>query len=156
MNQEDRIIDMCFTENEIGILQKIGLKSPSAIEDNEKSNLLAKSKELLNSMGRRKGAHQTNGKEENVNLIDYIQDLLRIYIGILKKGDATSNGRYKLGAGGRFDTLRIQLPCLIRESRLRVLKNGVIVLDQNVDSDTVDILTKKFNSRRIIPIHQRI
>ena len=55
---------------------------------------------------------------------------------------------YKIGRGGSYGNLRIDLPQLMGQLNLVAHKNGSMVYDKIVDFDTIDLLTKRFNSRK--------
>ena len=55
---------------------------------------------------------------------------------------------YKIGQGGSYGNLTIDLPKLMGQLKLVAHKNGSKVYDKVVDFDTIDLLTKRFNSRK--------
>lgn len=142
------IVDMCFTKSEINKLQSYGLKSPSALDDHDKIDCLKIAKKVLHNLACQKGGLSTQGHDSKIKTVHKMQVLLRIYINIIKKGDTTSAGVHKLGYGGRFGLIRVQLPLLIRKKQLIVWKDGTIVMNTKVDDDTVTILTKRLNKNK--------
>ena len=91
-------------------------------------------------------------KRQRTYLKDYLSRLIHVkaapqYMGtgILsqRKGNA-----YKIGQGGSYGNLTIDLPKLIGQLKLVAHKNGSKVYDKVVDFDTIDLLTKRFNSRK--------
>ena len=61
---------------------------------------------------------------------------------------------YKIKSNGQYGGLMIDLPKLIGQLRLVASKNGEKVLDEQADFDTIDLLTKRFNSKRYSPVSQ--
>ena len=55
---------------------------------------------------------------------------------------------YKISSGGKYGNLIIDVPKLMRQSHLIATKNNEKVLDKKVDFDTIDLLTKRFNSKK--------
>ena len=55
---------------------------------------------------------------------------------------------YKIGQGGSYGNLTIDLPKLMGQLKLVAHKNGSKIYDKVVDFDTIDLLTKRFNSRK--------
>ena len=54
---------------------------------------------------------------------------------------------YKIGRGSSYGNLTIDLPKLLSQLKLIAHKNGSKVYDKVVDFDTIDLLSKRFNSR---------
>lgn len=55
---------------------------------------------------------------------------------------------YKVQNGGRYGNLVIDVPKLMGQLRLLAKKDGKPVMDQLVDFDTIDLLTKRYNSKK--------
>ena len=55
---------------------------------------------------------------------------------------------YKIGQGGSYGNLTIDLPKLMGQLKLVAHKNGSKVYDKVVDFESIDLLTKRFNSRK--------
>ena len=55
---------------------------------------------------------------------------------------------YKVQNGGQYGNLVIDVPKLIGQLRLLAKKDGKPVIDKLVDFDTIDLLTKRFNSKK--------
>ena len=55
---------------------------------------------------------------------------------------------YKVSSGGQYGNLIIDVPKLMGQLHLVAKKDGEKVLDQKVDFDTLDLLTKRFNSKK--------
>ena len=55
---------------------------------------------------------------------------------------------YKISSGGQYGNLIIDVPKLMGQLHLVAKKDGEKVLDKKVDFDTLDLLTKRFNSKK--------
>jgi len=55
---------------------------------------------------------------------------------------------YKISSGGKYGNLMIDVPKLMGQLHLVAKKDGNKVLDKKVDFDTIDLLTKRFNSKK--------
>ena len=55
---------------------------------------------------------------------------------------------YKISSGGKYGNLIIDVPKLMGHLHLIATKNNEKVLDKKVDFDTIDLLTKRFNSKK--------
>ena len=55
---------------------------------------------------------------------------------------------YKISSGGQYGNLIIDVPKLMGQLHLIAKKDGNKVLDKKVDFDTIDLLTKRFNSKK--------
>ena len=55
---------------------------------------------------------------------------------------------YKISSGGKYGNLMIDVPKLMGQLHLVAKKDGNKVLDKKVDFDTLDLLTKRFNSKK--------
>ena len=103
-----------------------------------------------------KNGYSKNGKEEQCDNIDFIVSILKTYRDILQPEQDQKGGRYKqnrrnaykIGAGGRYGDLVIHVPSLLFEHVLEAFKNGKQVMKKQVDGDTIDLLTKRFNSSK--------
>ena len=79
-------------------------------------------------------------------------------IGLIPEGLQTLTGKgiytqpkrnaYKISSGGQYGNLIIDIPRLMRQLHLVAKKDGNKVLDKKVDFDTIDLLTKRFNSKK--------
>ena len=56
--------------------------------------------------------------------------------------------RYKISSGGKYGNLIVDVPKLMGQLHLVAKKDGNKVLDKKVDFDTIDLLTKRFNSKK--------
>ena len=55
---------------------------------------------------------------------------------------------YKISSGGKYGNLIIDVPKLMGQLHLVAKKDGNKVIDKKVDFDTIDLLTKRFNSKK--------
>ena len=55
---------------------------------------------------------------------------------------------YKISSGGKYGNLIIDVPKLMGQLYLVAKKDGNKVLDKKVDFDTIDLLTKRLNSKK--------
>ena len=153
---EDELVDMCFKEGDLKILKQLELVKPSDIEDKDINTLLNKTIYWINRLGNMKKGHAKNGNEEQCDNIDFIVSILKTYRDILQPEKDQSGGRYKqnrrnaykIGAGGKYGNLVIHVPSLLFEHVLEAFKNGKQVMKKQVDGDTIDLLTKRFNTNR--------
>ena len=162
-------IDQGFNANEVNKLTKYGLYAPSdvlkaSIEgsldfDEYDSNIGKKLKDL----GREKGTlSKGKGKSKNADQIAEITKDIKLIqkyrsrIGIIPEGKETigkgytqpKRNAYKISSGGQYGNLIIDIPRLMGQLHLVANKNGNTVLDKKVDFDTIDLLTKRFNSKK--------
>lgn len=64
------------------------------------------------------------------------------------KGLHSKKNPYKVGKGGEFGTLKINIPQL-KTGKLQVMNgSGAVVMNKKVDLDTVDLLTKRIDNKR--------
>ena len=150
---DDELADLCFKLDEIKMLTEIGLPIPSQITESEKSNLFDKAQKLMEKLGGKKGIQMKRGNTGAVNLLDEILNLIRVYMGLLKPTKGQTGGRYrrnayKIGSGGEYGTLVIHLPGLFKHHILEAFKDGIKVMKQPIDQDTIDLLTKRFNGSK--------
>ena len=119
----------------------------------------------LNKLGGEKGnlSKSSKSKTKNKKRIDELTKdikLLQKYknrIQIIDEGKKTLVGKgytqpkrnaYKVSSGGRYGSLIIDVPKLMGQLHLVAKKDGNKVLDKKVDFDTIDLLTKRFNSKK--------
>ena len=55
---------------------------------------------------------------------------------------------YKISSGGQYGNLMIDIPKLMGQLHLVAKKDGTKMIDKKVDFDTLDLLTKRFNSKK--------
>ena len=102
------------------------------------------------------------GKIKNKDRIDEITEDIKLIqryrerISIIPEGiDTIGSGymqpkriAYKISSGGKYGNLIIDIPKLIGQLHLVATKDGNKILDKKVDFDTIDLLTKRFNSKK--------
>ena len=162
-------IDTGFDKDEIQKLMKYGLSPPSdvlkasidgSLDIDEYDNNLGKQ---LNKLGAKKGnLSKGKGKTKNKDKIDELtKDIMLIQkyrnrIKIIPEGKKTigtghtqpKRNAYKISSGGKYGNLIIDVPKLMGQLHLVAKKDGNKVLDKKVDFDTLDLLTKRFNSKK--------
>ena len=163
-------IDTGFDKDEIQKLMKYGLYPPSdvlkasingSLDIDEYDKNLGKK---LNTLGAQKGAlSKGKGKKKNADQIaELTKDInliqkYRARIKILPEGKKTIFGTgytqpkrnaYKISSGGKYGNLIIDVPKLMGQLHLVAKKDSNKVLDKKVDFDTIDLLTKRFNSKK--------
>ena len=151
----DELADMCFKLDEIKMLTEIGLPPPSQISESEKNTQYDKAEKLLVKIGGKKGHHVKKGNVNNIVILDNLMNLIRVYMGILKPKKDQTGGRYKqnrrnaykIGSGGEYGNLVIHLPSLFNLV-LEAYKDGKKVFEKEIDQDTIDLLTKRFNGSK--------
>lgn len=83
---------------------------------------------------------------------DYLDRLEHIKKSDKFKGEGIYNqpkrNAYKLQEDGGYGNLIIDMPKLIGQLHLSAFKNGQEVYNKKVDFDTIDLLTKRFNSKK--------
>ena len=163
-------IDAGFDKDEILKLTKYKLYPPSdvlkasvdgTLDINEYDANLGKK---IKNLGIRKGQLSTTKKNrlKNKGKIDALNEeikLLQKYrdrIKIIPEGKKTigtgytqpKRNAYKISSGGKYGNLIIDVPKLMGQLHLIATKNNEKVLDKKVDFDTLDLLTKRFNSKK--------
>ena len=162
-------VDKGFDKDEIQKLTKYELYPPSdvlkpsidgTLDIDEYDENLGKK---LNKLGAKKGnLSKGKGKTKNKDQIDETTkdiNLLQKYrnrIKIIPKGKKTigtgytqpKRNAYKISSGGQYGNLIIDIPKLMGQLHLVAKKDGEKVLDKKVDFDTLDLLTKRFNSKK--------
>ena len=163
-------IDAGFNVDEIKKLTEYNLFPPSQVLkasidgtldiDEYDENLGKKIKELGNQKG-----HLSTTKKNREKYFDQIQELTkeikllqkyRKRIKIIPEGKKTigtgytqpKRNAYKIQSGGQYGNLMIDIPKLMGQLHLVAKKDGEKVLDKKVDFDTLDLLTKRFNSKK--------
>ena len=163
-------VDKGFDKDEIQKLTKYELYPPSdvlkasidgTLDIDEYDKNLG---ELIKEIGRKKAHLSTTKKNraKNKDRIDEITKdikLLQKYknrIKIIPEGKKTigtgytqpKRNAYKISSGGKYGNLMIDIPKLMGQLHLVAKKDGEKVLDKKVDFDTLDLLTKRFNSKK--------
>ena len=172
MSNYESNLDKGFDDDEIEILMKHDIIPPSSLLKNIKEGkedfetyyeLIG---EDLKALGRRKGnLSKTNKlKQKNKDEIDMLTKEIKTLqkyrdrIIILPEGLKTLSGKglhtqpkrnaYKINQYGQYGGLMIDIPKLMAQLRLVATKDDQKVLDKKVDFDTIDLLTKRFNSKK--------
>ena len=162
-------MDDGFTTDEIQKLMKYGLYPPSdvlkasideSLDIDEYDNNLGKQ---LNKLGAKKGnLSKGKGKTKNKDKIDELTKDIKLIqkyrnrIKIIPEGKKTigtghtqpKRNAYKISSGGKYGNLIIDVPKLMGQLHLVAKKDSNKVLDEKVDFDTIDLLTKRFNSKK--------
>ena len=162
-------IDKDFTTNEIQKLIKYNLAPPSQIFKSYLDgylNMDEYNKEIgkqIKTLGSLKGSLSKNKKmkdknKEQINgLTEDIKLLQKYRIGIVKEGSKTigqgiytqkKRNAYKISQNGQYGGLVIDLPKLHGHLKVVAHKNGQKVYDKQADFDALDLLTKRFNSKK--------
>ena len=119
----------------------------------------------LKDLGRQKGSMSKTKKLRDINkeeIYDLDKDikLLQKYrkrIGLVEEGVKTigegiytqkKRNAYKISQRGQYGGLVIDLPKLYGHLKVVAHKNGQKVYDKQADFDTLDLLTKRFNSKK--------
>ena len=163
-----------FTEQKLALIQKYNwplpgnvfiesLKDPTILNE-----ILNKSGEMNKTLGREK-AHLSTTKTAKKNNKDKIDEYdkkiqtvqkYRKRLGIINEGQKTlkigkgiytqtKRNAYKINPeSGAYGNLTIDVPKLYGQLRLVAYQNKKKVYDKQVDFDTLDLLTKRFNSRK--------
>ena len=162
-------IDTGFDKDEIQKLMEYGLYPPSdvlkasidgSLDIDEYDNNLGKQ---LNKLGAKKGnLSKGKGKTKNKDKIDELTKDIKLIqkyrnrIKIIPEGKKTietghtqpKRNAYKISSGGKYGNLIIDVSKLMGQLHLVAKKDSNKVLDKKVDFDTIDLLTKRFNSKK--------
>jgi len=162
-------IDAGFDIDEIKKLTEYKLFPPSQVlqasidgtlDFDEYDEILGKK---LNKLGTKKGnLSKGKGKTKNKNEIDELTKDIKLIqkyrnrIKFIPEGKKTigtgytqpKRNAYKIQSGGQYGNLMIDVPKLMGQLHLVAKKDGEKVLDKKVDFDTLDLLTKRFNSKK--------
>ena len=139
----DSLVDKCFCKHDIDVLKGFGLTEPSKVNDVNAMHDTAE--KLLMKVGGIKGKAIQQHDKEISDDADYAMNLLRVYQNVLKPKKGRNN---KIGSCGEFGNLVIHLPCLLTYEQLKVFANGMKVMDEVVDQDTIDLLMKRLDKKR--------
>ena len=164
-------IDKGFTMNEIERLMSYSLAPPSQIFESHVKKIIDINDyekdigEQIKRLGIKKGSLSKNQKmrEKNQKQIDGLTEdikLLQKYkhrLSFIEEGAKTlgegiytqrKRNAYKISQGGQYGGLVIDLPKLFGHLKVVAHKNGQKVYDKQADFDTLDLLTKRFNSKK--------
>ena len=163
-----------FTQEELAFIQTQQLPLPADIflqtlkEPNYAKQILDKSGEMNKELGRKKAHLSTtkaNRKKNKDQIAEYDEgiEIIRKYrqrIGILEEGTKTlkvghgiyiqkKRNAYKINPNtGVYGNVTIDVPKLYGQLKLTAHKDGKKVYDKQVDFNTLDLLTKRFNSKK--------
>ena len=163
-------LDLGFSHEEMIKLTNRNLPPPSIILKSPLDNTINLNEflkdigEMTKELGRKKGQlSKTKSKTENKEAISDLSDeiaLLQKYrkrINIIEEGAKTvgtgvytqkKRNAYKISQNGQYGGLVIDLPKLYGHLKVVAHKNGQKVYDKQADFDTLDLLTKRFNSKK--------
>ena len=157
-------IDNNFDKNDKIILKNHKLAEPKFLTQLHPQKLKEEreqSIEIAKTIGRKKGMKKTSNEDKKSYDIELqtlkkyretITDLLNPYKYLLSsgKGIYTQKKRnaYKISQRGQYGGLVIDLPKLYGHLKVVAHKNGQKVYDKQADFDTLDLLTKRFNSKK--------
>ena len=163
-------LDLGFSSEEMIKLMNRNLPPPSIILKSHLDNtinlnqFLKEIGEMTKELGRKKGQlSKTKSKTKNKEAISDLSDeitLLQKYkkrINIIEEGAKTvgtgiytqkKRNAYKISQNGQYGGLVIDLPRLYGHLKVVAHKNGQKVYDKQADFDTLDLLTKRFNSKK--------
>ena len=57
---------------------------------------------------------------------------------------------------GKYVKLTIDVPQLVEKHRLLAKEAGVVLLDEKVDSDFIDLISKRYDKKRNTLIYQKL
>ena len=164
-------LDAGFDIDEIQKLMQYDLAPPSSVlqasmqGDIDIKDYDANIGKMLKKLGIKKGPlSKGQGKTKNKDKIDKIDEdikLLQKYrrrikiipegMKTIKKGSGYTQPKrnaYKISSSGKYGGLMIDIPKLMGQLRLVATKDKRKVMDKKVDFDTIDLLTKRFNSKK--------
>ena len=163
-----------FTQEELAFIQNKQLPLPADIflqtlkEPNYAEQIMDESGKINKKLGQKKAHLSTtkaNKKKNRVQIAEYDKeiDIIKKYrqrIGIVEEGTKTlkvgkgiytqkKRNAYKINPNtGVYGNVRIDVPKLYGQLILIAHKDGKKVYDKQVDFDTLDLLTKRFNSKK--------
>ena len=164
-------LDKGFNTDEIKTLTKYKLAPPSDVlkgVQNENIDFNVYNKDvgkLIQNLGRQKGVLSKSKKtrDSNEKQIDELTKEIksvqkyRQRISVIPEGLKTlgsgiytqkKRNAYKVSQNGQYGGLVIDLPKLFGNLKVVAHKNGQKVYDKQADFDTLDLLTKRFNSKK--------
>ena len=65
-----------------------------------------------------------------------------------RTGFQTSRHPYKMTKDGKYGKLTIDVPQLVEKHRLLAKEAGVVLLDEKVDSDFIDLISKRYDTKK--------
>ena len=116
--------------------------------NNLRDNVITKEDELMYAKIMHKAGMDSNAKKTSTKYktmikgIDIAPPLQMTGNGLRKKHD------HKINSDGTFGTINIDLPLLLNSNRLKAHKNGKVVVNRKVSDELIDLVTKKYNSKK--------
>ena len=164
-------LDKGFDDDEIETMMKYELIPPSSVFQRVQDGSLdfndydEKVSKTIQAIGRKKGPlSRGQGKTNNKDKIDMLTKEIKVLqkykdrIAVIPEGLKTLSGKglhtqpkrngYKINQYGQYGGLMIDIPKLMGQLRLVATKDDQKVFDKKVDFDTIDLLTKRFNSKK--------
>ena len=164
-------LDKGFDANETNKLVDYQLSPPSAVFESVINNKITLGDydsgigQLLKKLGQQKGTlSKDKSKAKNMDKTDQLnQDIkliqkYRSRIRVIEDGKRTigkgfkytqpKRNAYKRQGNGQYGNLVIDIPKLLGQLHLVAIKDGKKVIDRLIDFDTIDLLTKRFNSKK--------
>ena len=157
-------IDNNFTKIDKVILNNYKLIKPKDLTQIPMQKLLEerkKSVEIAQTIRRKKGQKKTSSEDKKSYDIELqtlkkyrgtITDLLASFKCKSHTGEGIytqkKRNAYKISQNGQYGGLVIDLPKLHRHLKVVAHKNGQEVYNKQADFDTLDLLTKRFNSKK--------
>ena len=157
-------VENIFTKNDKTILNNYKFTKPKDLTQISPQKLVEekeKSIEIAKMIGRKKGQKKTSSEDKQSYDIELqtlkkyrvtINDLLSSFKYIPKSGTGIHTQKkrnaYKISQSGQYGGLVTDLPKLHGHLKVVAHKNGQKVYDKQADFDTLDLLTKRFNSRK--------
>ena len=168
-----------LTQEELAFIQNQQLPLPADIflqtlkEPNYAKQILDKSGKINKDLGQKKASLSTkknNRKRNKDEIAEYTEeiDIIKKYKELVLEGAKT----LKVGQGiytqkkrnahtinpntGVYGNVNIDLPKLYGQLKLIAHKDGKKVYDKQVDFDTFDLLTKRFNRKKYSPLSKMV
>ena len=167
-----------LTQEELAFIQNQQLPLPADIflqtlkEPNYAKQILDKSGKINKDLGQKKASLSTkknNRKRNKDEIAEYTEEIdIKKYKELVLEGAKT----LKVGQGiytqkkrnahkinpntGVYGNVNIDLPKLYGQLKLIAHKDGKKVYDKQVDFDTFDLLTKRFNSKKYSPLSKMV
>ena len=171
MSNYESNLDKGFDDDEIETMMKYELIPPGSVFQRVQDGSLdfndydEKVSKTIQAIGRKKGPlSRGQGKTNNKDKIDMLTKEIKVLqkykdrIAVIPEGLKTLSGKglhtqpkrnaYKINQYGQYGGLMIDIPKLMGQLRLAATKDDQKVFDKKVDFDTIDLLTKRFNSKK--------
>ena len=171
MSNYESNLDKGFDDDKIETMMKYKLIPPSSVFQRVKDGSVnfkdydENVGKVIQELGRKKGTlSKGQSKTNNKDKIDMLTKEIKVVrkyrerIAVIPEGLKTLKGKglhtqpkrnaYKINQYDQYGGLMIDIPKLMGQLRLIASKDGQNVLDKKVDFDTIDLLTKRFNSKK--------